>query len=261
LIITALTLVFLIAGGLVLLYVSLYNRRKKSMLEERQRMAERYAAELIQARVEVQEYTLQTIGAEIHDNVGQILSLTKLTLSSVNFRTPDKAIQKLDDAQALLDNGIRSLRQLSVLLCAENLLTLGLEHAVRTELGWLEKSGRFKASLQESGARREPEPNIALMSFRILQELFNNIMKHAHAGSVVVTFDYGHEYLDILVADDGSGFDVPSARMEARGLGLSNLFRRADIIGARLDIHSMPGHGTQARLIIPYLQTHAHAAR
>src|SRR6476620_11577865 len=98
----SLTLIFLLAGAFLLLYVALYNSRKKRHAQEKELMRKNFDQELLTTQMEVQEHTIKTIARDIHDNVGQILSLTKLTLSSVNIDTnPHKASVKVSDALTL----------------------------------------------------------------------------------------------------------------------------------------------------------------
>ncbi len=137
----ALTLVFLVAGGFLLLYMAFYNSRKKRHAQEKELMQKSFEQELTKTQLEVQEQTLRTIGRDIHDNIGQLLSLTKLTLGSVQLELqPEKTKGKVANALVLVDDSIKELRHLASILHAEKLLTDGLENAIEKELGWLTKT-------------------------------------------------------------------------------------------------------------------------
>ena len=87
------TIIFLIAPAFILLYTFVYNQRKKRHIEEKKIMQITFASEIAKTQLEVQEQTMQTIGAELHDNIGQLLSLTSLTLNSIELDNQAKARQ------------------------------------------------------------------------------------------------------------------------------------------------------------------------
>jgi two-component system, NarL family, sensor kinase len=251
LLISALTLVFLVAGGFLLLYVSLYNKRKKRHAEEKQAMQERFQKELIKTQMEVQEQTLQTIASDIHDNVGQLLSLAKLTLSSVNVNQPERTEQKVEQATSIVDSSIKELRQLAGLLHAQNLLAGGLTQAIENEVNWIGKTERFQIDWQTSGMPYRLEPERELIAFRLVQEVLNNIMKHADTTEIQLRLEYQPDKLQITISDNGKGFDVPAARHQSKGLGLKNFYNRAALIGGRFNLRSEATKGTTAILTIP----------
>ena len=92
------TTIFLIAPAFLVAYIFIYNRRKKRHIEEKEMMKLTFETELFKTQYEVQEQTMQTIGADLHDNIGQLLSLTSLTLNSIELNNKTKAQQKIDAA-------------------------------------------------------------------------------------------------------------------------------------------------------------------
>jgi signal transduction histidine kinase len=244
------TFIFLVAAVFLLLYVRLYNRSKKRQMEQTLALKQQYEAELAKTQMEVQEQTLQTIASDIHDNIGQLLSITKLTLSTVEpIHQPVKAREKVDNAMELLNTSIRELRQMASVLHATNLLKGGLENAVNNELNWLSRSDQYDISMKVTGDRSpDANPQHDLIAFRLIQELLNNTIKHARSTEIVVLFDYQPHGLHITISDNGIGFDVAASIEKPVGLGLHNLFNRAKIIGGTLEIQSSPGMGTTAFL-------------
>src|ERR1700748_2188253 len=132
------TAIFLIAPASILAYISIYNRRKKRHIEEKAQMQLTFEAEIAKTQLEVQEQTMQTIGADLHDNIGQLLSLTSLTLNSIELDNPDKSKQKIDAAIDLTLRSIKEMRLLGKLLQGDQLIVLGLPEAIRHEINWLE---------------------------------------------------------------------------------------------------------------------------
>lgn len=243
----------MIAGGFLILYVAAFNKRKKKHKEETERLRKAFEEELIKTQLEVQEQTLQNIASEIHDNVGQLLSLTRLTLGSANIpEDPLDAQEKVTASLEFLTSSIRELRQLSALLHAENILAAGLETALQKELNWLGRSGKYEICFHRSGDNDSPvDPRAEIIAFRLIQELLNNIIKHANATRLEVIFNYHPQGVLISISDNGIGFDINEKLKSPTGLGINNLFRRAHVIGGELTLQSTSGKGTLARLKIP----------
>jgi len=247
------TLVFLLAGCFLLLYVDMYNKRKKRHQEEKKEMQKSFEDELTRSQVEVQEQTLKTIASDIHDNVGQLLSLTKITLSTIHT-TEDhaKVMQKINSAINLVGTSIKDLRQLATILHAENLLAEGLEYAVEKELAWIGRTDTYQVTWNCLGIQRKlSDPKKELIAFRLIQELLNNIIKHAGASVIELEFEYMETEIRVQVKDNGVGFDIQASRVRPTGLGLNNLFKRAELLGGNLELASDKDRGTTAILRIP----------
>ena len=203
------TSIFLLAPGFLLIYINQYNRRKKRHAEEKALMKLTFDSEILKTQYEVQEQTMQTIGADLHDNIGQLLSLTSLTLNSVELGNQDKARQKIDAAIDLTLRSIKEMRLLGKLLQGDQLMALGLPEAIRYEVNWMERSGKFEINympIAEMPATSNPDKDLIL--FRILQEILNNIIKHSQASRIVIKLDYHENTLQLQISDNGVGFDA-----------------------------------------------------
>ena len=249
----AATGIFLIAPAFIVAYIFVYNRRKKRHIEEKAQLRIVYDAELVKTQMEIQEQTMQTIGVELHDNIGQLLSLTSLTLNSIELDKPDKAQQKIGAAIELNLKSIKEMRLLGKLLHGEQLVKQGLEEAIRSEISWIEKSGRFMVAYHVEGEKPAAgNPDKDLILFRITQEVFNNIIKHSRAANITVKLNFSVEHVRLLIIDDGAGFDVRRLTEEQKGMGLRNIQKRAEIVGGGVFIQSQPGEGTCIEIGIPY---------
>lgn len=208
---------------------------------------------LLQTQMEIQEQTMQTIGVELHDNIGQLLSLTSLTLNSIELDNPDKAQQKIDAAIELNLKSIKEMRQLGKLLHGEQLVKLGLDEAIRSEVNWIEKSGRFAVIYAVEGERSfTANTDEDLILFRITQEILNNIIKHSQAKEINIKLGYLDTGIRLQIIDDGAGFTVEELPEEQKGMGLKNIQKRAEIVGGEVFIQSQPGEGTCIDIFIPY---------
>jgi two-component system NarL family sensor kinase len=243
------TIIFLIAPAFILIYILIYNRRKKRHIEEKAQLE----AEIFKTQYEVQEQTMQTIGADLHDNIGQLLSLTSLTLNSIELHNAAKSRQKIDAAIDLTIRSIKEMRLLVKLLQGDQLMVLGLPEAIRYEINWLEKSGKYRVSYTDDGempAANNPDKDLII--FRILQEILNNIIKHASATEISIKLEFPEGQLQLEITDNGIGFDSDNLPAEQRGMGLHNIEKRAGIIGGEVVIKSAPGKGTGITIFIPY---------
>ena len=247
------TSIFLLAPVSIIIYIFIYNRRKKRHIEEKEMMKLTFETELVKTQLEVQEQTMQTIGADLHDNIGQLLSLTSLTLNSIELDNQTRTQQKIDAAIDLTVRSIKEMRLLGKLLQGDQLVVSGLSEAIRHEISWLERSGKYQViymQAEEMPAANNPDKDLIL--FRILQEILNNIIKHASASQININLEYQDSTLYLQIADNGVGFNEEDLPVEQRGMGLQNIRKRAGIIGGEVAIKSNPGEGTQITIFIPY---------
>lgn len=244
--------IFLMIAFGVIMLVIVYNRRKKKHIDEKEQMKLIFDSELIKTQMEIREQTMQTIGADLHDNIGQLLSLTSLTLNSVELDNADKARQKIDAAVDLTSRSIKEMRLLGKLLQGEQLIGLGLAEAIRHEINWMEKAGQYAIEYIITGERADNNPDKDLILFRITQEILNNIIKHSQATRIMINLEYQTASLQLQIDDNGAGFDFDGLRAEQKGMGLQNIQKRAGIIDAEVIIRSQPGEGTRINILIPY---------
>ena len=249
------TLAFLLAPLTLILVVNRYNLRKKRYMEEKIVMQKNYESEIATAKVEVHEQTLQTLGADLHDYIGQLLSLTNLTLKSIDQKNEIKTKEKLDAVIGLTSKSIQELRQLGKLLQGEQLVKEGLINSIGYELDWIKRMGIFSTHLQvnTSDNHKIINANSELMIFRIFQETINNVLRHSDASEISVDITYTIEGVELKVADNGKGFD--SKEIEAsksNHMGLFNIQHRANIIHGSALIESWPGLGTTVTVKAPY---------
>ncbi|MFB6456408.1 sensor histidine kinase [Chitinophaga sp. Hz27] len=246
-----LSAIFLIAPGFLIVYVVVYNRRKRRHQEEKEWLQQNFRHELLQSQMEVQEQTLKTIGNDLHDNINQLLGLVVITLSAVDLDNKQKANEKLMAAESLVRRSIQEIRALSRLMHGEELVAKGLPHAIAFELEWLEKAGRHKVVYTGSLHQMPAMPEKELIIFRIFQETLHNILRHAQATEITVHQAYDQQQLRLSINDNGIGFDLNTVLANNTGMGLSSILRRAALVGASVDINAVPGTGTTIKISLP----------
>jgi signal transduction histidine kinase len=231
----------------------LYIRKRKQHIEDIFRIKYEFSQELLQAQLEIQEQTLRTISQEIHDNIGQVLSLAKLNLNTMEIDKKEELKEKIVDSKKLVSKAIQDLRDLSKSMNTDNIEAIGLVKAIEYEMDMIRKTG-FKTELNVEGTVIRVEPQKELILFRIIQEVLNNIIKHAEAGSIQSTIQYVSHQIRISIKDNGKGFDLTPLNENAQssfGLGIRNMNNRARLINADFAMSSSAGEGTEVVITVP----------
>jgi signal transduction histidine kinase len=227
-------------------------QRERLLQKERERTRVRmHQQELLNVRLEIQEQTYRTISQELHDNIGQVLSLAVLNINTVKLDNTEGARKKLAESKDLLNNAIQDIRDISKTLNTDYIHQIGLTNAIDQQLQLLKRTGVYSTQLIVEGQPYKYEPERELMIFRIVQELFNNIVKHAEANQIVVSMKYEIEKLLIKVCDNGKGFNIQSQQpSQNKGLGLRNIPNRLKLIKGAISFESQPKQGTTATIEI-----------
>ena len=231
-----LTCLFLLLGLFVMIFFLVYRRNQN--IKETQ--IEKLNQALLQTQLEIQEQTLKTISEEIHDNVGQILSLAKLNLNTLQQGEE----QKIQDTKNLVSKAINDLRNLSRSIHGDRIAELGLLQSVKDELNILQNSGQFTTYLKVNGDAIKMEPQKEMVLFRIVQEGLNNAVKHSKAKNITVQMDYQPELFYLTINDDGIGFDVAALEVAKAGIGLTSMKNRAALIGGTFSLQSAINNST-----------------
>lgn len=247
------TVVLLLLLIFIVSFLFIYRSRQVRHLMEMESVREKYMQEILKTELEIKEQTMKNISDEIHDNVGQVLSLVVLNLSQVEIKASDVS-GKIERTMILVQKAIGDLRNLSKTLNSENIASLGLTAIIKSELEMLEKTGRYQTTLKLSGEEKRLDGNKELVMYRIIQESLNNIIKHARARSINVSLGFDTNKLLLEITDDGIGFDLNNAGEKdiyKNGAGLNNMKKRAGLIGSSFGIKSAPSKGTTIFMSMP----------
>jgi two-component system, NarL family, sensor kinase len=235
----------------VLIYIK-HKQRRRDFILEKQKMVYEYENAKLVAQLEMQEMTFKIISQEIHDNIGQILSLAKLNLNTLNWNAMEEVQEKTNAARDLVVRSISDLRDLSRSLHPDWILDRGFLQALEFELRQYEKLG-LKSSMHSSVTTLELANTQQLTLFRVLQEIFQNITKHANATAMKLKIDQIDNELSITVIDDGKGI---SDEELTRGLGLRNMQHRIGQLGGQLKIQNVVPTGTMVEIKVPIISKH-----
>ena len=244
-----------LAGAAGLTYLLLNRRRLRREVEfaQERQLLERLRAQAVLAAEEAER---RRIGADLHDGVGQLLTAAKLNLHALAEElredTPAGPQRLLAHALDVVDESFREVRSISHNLLPNALIRRGLGQAVGDFTSKIAPGGRPRFQLEVIGLdeNHRLEPALESVVFRIIQELVQNIVKHARASEVTVQLLRRSGELCVLVTDNGVGFD-PTTLGEDVGIGLKNIESRLMYLGGRVDFDSRPGRGTTVTIEVP----------
>lgn len=229
----------------IIVFMARKKRKDTVALLDKVEEIKRFESELTNTKLEIQEQTLKNLSWELHDNIGQMLSVVKMQLNVLAKGLQEKDKYKVAEVSKILSKALKDVRLLSKTLNYEVLDRMSLEDAIRIELERFNRLELFYAKLEVSGEPFQMERKKTTVIFRIFQEIFSNVVKHAQAENLLVRISYQDNVLNMEAIDDGIGFDLSKIQS---GCGLLNMKSRATMIGANLNIKSTAGHGSIAQL-------------
>jgi two-component system, NarL family, sensor kinase len=254
------TIIGIILGLLLVSFIVamlvLYKRRQQRQEQEVAKMKDMYEKEVLRSQLEIQENAFKTISQELHDNIGQMLSVVKLSLSALPLEKDHKAQELVKHSQEVLNKAILDLSDLNKSLHPDRITDIGLAESIRFELAAIKRSGLLKVQFSLAGQEVRLPDEKAIFLFRIFQEILNNVLKHAKATNINVMIAYDSDYTFVMeMEDNGVGFATDgkgSPLSFSKGVGLTSIFNRAKLIGADIKITSVINQGTRVIIkIIP----------
>lgn len=241
----------LIGSGVALLLISLLtyrNYRNKQKLQQ-QRITELETQQQLMATEAVlkgEEQERTRLAKDLHDGLGGMLSGIKFSLNTMKgnlIMTPENA-QAFERSVDMLDSSIKEMRRVAHNMMPEGLVKFGLDVALKDFCNDINQSGALKINYQSIGMETAAiEQTTAITIYRVVQELVNNIIKHAAATTAIVQLSRSNDTIAITVEDDGKGFDTTILN-QAKGIGWSNIQNRVTFLNGRLDVQSTAGKGT-----------------
>ncbi len=235
--------ILLLAGLFLVLLFVIFIRRKNVLIKKSQEEKEAFERELAETQIEIREETLRNISWELHDNIGQVMTLAKVKAQNAGDNP-----EKMKQAARLIGNGLDELRALSKMINPETIRKLSLKESVQMEIDRFNRMRFIDASLIIQGEVVDVHEKDQSILFRILQEFFTNTIKHSQATELKVEMNFEGEGLIIKASDNGVGF---SETETYNGIGLKNMESRAKLIKTDFSIHSEENIGTTLTLKYP----------
>ncbi len=218
------------------------QRRKYHYQQSMQDLKEKQQNQLIEAAVRSEEIERHRIAETLHDEVGAILSSSKLHLQGIKSNSlNNQDLQLYEKGKELLDAAIQKVRGISHNLHSSILQEFGLNEAIRHFIKQLTKGGIIKATncLSDEYKTQNPENDISI--YRMVQELLNNILKHAHASGIDISSTYTKNVLQLTITHNGSGLtqeQFEELRYKKEGLGLKNIQNRIILLKGSIEFTS-----------------------
>ena len=219
----------------------------KQQHEANNEMRISFQKELLKAQLEIQEQTFKSISQEIHDNIGQMLTLLRLNLNNLQ-QQHEGVTEELEDAKNILKKVMQDLRDLSKTMNSEMITKTGLAKAIETELHTINRATGMQ-TLFNWQATPPMDPQVELILFRLVQESLHNIIKHAKATTIEVNAAVVGAMFQLIVRDDGMGCDFHNTT--SNGSGLLNIQSRCKLIHATVEFISSPGMGACVKITLP----------
>ena len=239
----------LFLGIVFVAYALEFNRRNIKLHKEKDLLNASFQEALLKSKLEIQEETFKKVSLDLHDNVGQMLSLVKLNLNTLPPGNSKELDEKLENAKDMLTKIIQEVRDIARTMNSEVINRIGIAHAIEIEIQNIKKLSTLQVSFTWTDEMLNIDPQVELILFRIVQESLHNVIKHSQANKLEVIGTYVDNYFQLIVSDNGVGFD-PSETFN-NGSGLLNLESRCKLINANLQINSSVGKGTIITISLP----------
>jgi|SRR5690242_16392058 signal transduction histidine kinase len=240
-----------VATGIIFL-VLIYQKKQLQYIAEKKQLQVTYEKEILESKLEIQEQTFKNISQEIHDNIGQVLTLVKLNINTMATAEPPALQNKISDSRNLITKAIQDLRDLSKSMNTDLVIEAGLTQAIEYESELIKKTGGYEIEYNITGNVYRLQNQQELILFRLVQEALNNIIKHAKATRIKIAIAFEPNIFTLHVTDNGVGFSAGELKLNpVRGSGLRNMENRAKMINGNFTCTSVPGKGTSIFIALP----------
>ncbi|MGH9719163.1 MAG: GAF domain-containing sensor histidine kinase [Bryobacteraceae bacterium] len=203
---------------------------------------------------QVEEEERRRISRELHDEAGQSMLFIRLQLEMLEKSMPGSMAdvrEKLAETRDVTEKTIIEIRRIIAALSPAVLEQLGLYPALRQLTNRFRRYYPARARLHLSPRTGRLPREAEIITYRLVQECFNNIAKHSSASTVNIHLSSSDTYLELRVEDDGVGFEVEAAMQKRNSYGLSGMRERVTLLGGRMTIHSLPNQGTSISVVLP----------
>ncbi|SIT22487.1 Histidine kinase-, DNA gyrase B-, and HSP90-like ATPase [Chryseobacterium ureilyticum] len=240
-------LMFVIA---VFIYIRNYRQRKKEYLNEIEMKNELHQRELLSTQLEIQQATMQQIGRELHDNIGQKLTLVSLYVQQMLYENKvPEAVERIDQVSQIINQSLQDLRSLSKTLTDDNISQKEIVTLIQEEVDNTNSLKKCLVSFEHNFDQLDLSFVHKNLLLRITQEFIQNSIKHSHCKNIFISLNTSEHILwELKIRDDGAGFDTNNTK--SNGIGLTNMKNRAKIIGADFSLESEKNTGTQVSITL-----------
>lgn len=213
-------------------------------VEDSRRLTEKM---FLNAIIQTEERERKRFAKDLHDGMGPLLSTVKLSVSSLAQMKHDPASQEIvDNTEIVINEAIKSLKEISDNLSPHVLNNFGLVRALNNFINKINVAKTIRISLNTELKDERFDSSVEVVLYRVICELINNTIKHAHAKKIHISLTKENEYLNIIYKDDGKGFDVKKIidQPSGSGMGFSNIYSRINSLKGEINVESEYKKGT-----------------
>ncbi len=232
----------------VMIYIRKYKQRKVEYLNEIQLKSEIHQKELLATQLEIQQATMQQIGRELHDNIGQKLTLASLYTQQLLYENKIlEESERIDMVSQIINQSLQDLRSLSKTLTDDNINQKDIVTLIQEEVENASVLKKCKIHFEHNFKCLDLDFVHKNVLLRITQEFIQNSMKHSQCKNIFIRLNTTEENLwELKINDDGIGFDID--KILSNGIGLTNMKNRTAIIGAEFNLESNENKGTSIEI-------------
>ncbi len=239
--------IFSLLVSFIILFIFLYQKRHHKYIIEKQRLESAFQKEIFKTQLETQENTFHQIAEDLHDNIGQLLSTTRMLLGTVE-RSIDPPPDTLITANHTLAKAIQDLRMLTKSLNKEWLSQFNIVDSLKAEAERINAAQLAYVQIISGQDSIPLDSESSVMLFRIIQEALHNSIKHSAATRIIINIEQQEE-VRVQINDNGKGFNVDELGL--KGIGLLNMQHRTALLGGNIEWQSADGEGTRITINIP----------
>jgi signal transduction histidine kinase len=235
----------------VVLFIREYKVKKKEHSAMLSHQKSTHQKELLAAQVEIQQQTMQHIGREIHDNIGQKLTLASLYTQQLVFKNKSMDIREnIENIGSIINQSLKELRELSKSLTDNIVETSSIYKLLNTECLKINELNICKINFHCTNKKMALPYQLKTILIRITQEFIQNSIKHSKCKLITIELKELENNITLNLSDDGIGFDT--SIIYANGIGISNMKKRTEMLGGSFDLQSTRKTGTQLIITLPH---------
>ncbi|HMI07274.1 MAG TPA: sensor histidine kinase [Flavobacterium sp.] len=239
---------FIVFIAAIIVYIRQYRIKKKEHIAMLQNQKTEHQKEILSTQLEIQQQTMQHIGREIHDNIGQKLTLASLYTQQLAYENKAPQVnENIENIGKIINDSLSELRQLSKSLTDNTIETHTLFALLKSECMKINDLKQCAVAFTSNAYDTVLPYQEKSVLFRIAQEFLQNSIRHSGCRNITVTLGHTDGQLRLLLRDDGKGFDIHEGK---KGIGISNMKKRTEIIGGHFELDSN-NKGTRLTIEIP----------
>lgn len=243
-------LILFIVG--IIIFIRQYKIKKREHDTTLQIQHQEHQRELLTTQIEIQNQTMQHIGREIHDNIGQKLTLASLYTQQLAFENKAPHInENIENISTIINESLSELRALSKSLTDNTIEENSMDTLIIRECSKIMELKKCDIKYTNNDKNLDLNYQTKAIFIRIIQEFIQNSIKHSNCKLIEVNLNSNSNTIELQLKDDGIGFDFIASKQKNSGIGLTNMQKRTEILGGNFNFESTINLGTTLTITLP----------